>query len=929
MTFHRSLLLAGAGAIALAGPSFARAGEIVGTVSDTSNTVALRAAQVRVVELNRVAAAERDGSFRFVDVPAGAYTVEARYVGAETVRKQIDVPASGDVAVAFALGSIKGGGNEILVMGQRANMASALSRKRENDGVSDVLSRDAVGQFPDQNVAEALRRVPGVNVLNDQGEGRFVSVRGLDPELNATSINGVRLPAPESDVRSVALDVISSDVIESIEIKKSLTPDMDADTIGASIEINTTSAFDRRKDYVSVKLEGSYNDYADQLSPKGSIDFATKLGSDFGISGGLSYYRRKFETDNVEADDWTVGDHGVYARDLQYRDYDVERERISANLGLDWRVSDSTHLYARGMFSQFDDQEYRRRLTFDLGDFEDGKEPSFDGDKATYSSATETFEVERDIKDRFERQQIRSFSAGGETRAGDWKATYSASWSKASERENGSIDPAQFTRKFKAKDDLDLTIDYGGRVPGYAVSGAGTDAFYDPSGYALKEIEYTRLSDSTDEEYAAKFDLGREIAFDTGTLTIQAGAKARWREKRYNREVEFWEDSDLTLADVLGKQTYRLADIDPVPNFSGMRKFLKSNFGDFELQEDASIYDSAISDYRADEDIKAAYLLGRWENSKLLVVGGVRYEHTDMQLYGNQVEEDGPVITPVQFKRSYDDWLPSLNIRYSPTDSLVLRAAGYRSLVRPKLSKMAPRFEINEDDEAVFGNPNLKPYKAWNLDLSAEYYFASNGALTGSFFYKDIKNFIVDTVVEGPGTFAGVDYEEAEIPINGASAKIWGIELGYSQAFTMLPSPFDGLLVQANYTYTNAKGKVANDGDINDLRRIGLPSTSKHTANIALGYEKGPISLRLAGTYRDKYLDDVGSVAVEDRYIADHFQLDLSAKYKVNRNIQLFYEWVNINNAKYRAYNTVGGQHNLLQYEEYNWTMKFGAKVTF
>lgn len=928
MTFYRSVLMAGAGAAALAIPAVSYAGEIAGHVSDASETAGLRAAQVRLVELDRVVAAGRDGSFRFADVPAGTYTLEARYVGAETVRKQVEVPATGAASVDFMLTGVRG--NEILVIGQRANLASALSRKREADGVSDVLSRDAVGQFPDQNVAESLRRVPGVNVLNDQGEGRFVSVRGLDPELNATSVNGVRLPAPEAEVRSVALDVISSDIIESIEIKKSLTPDMDADTIGASIEVNTTSAFDRKKDYFTAKIEGSYNELADALTPKGSFDFAARLGDNVGVSGGISYYRRKFETDNIEADDWSNEGTGNYARTLEYRDYDVERERISANLGLDFRVGDSTTLYARGMFSQFDDQEYRRRLTFDLGDFEDGKLPTITGSTASFSSETERVQVERDIKDRFERQQIRSFTLGGETDTGEWKARYSASWSKASERENGSIDPANFRRRFEAGDDLNVAFDYSKlRNPTYAVSGAGVGGFYDPSGYELNEIEYTKLSDSTDEEYAVKFDLGREFALDNGTLTIQAGGKGRWREKRYNREVEFWENDSLTLADVLGKSTYRLADIDPVPSFRGATRAFLDNKGDFELNAYDSVYDSAISDYRADEDVMAGYLLGRWENSKLMVIGGVRYERTDMKLWGNSVLEDGPVITPVRFDRTYDDWLPSLNIRYSPTDNLVLRAAGYRSLVRPKLSKLAPRFEINEDDEAVFGNPDLKPYKAWNFDLSAEYYFASNGALTGAFFYKDIRNFIVDTAVDGPGTFAGIDFEEAEIPINGDNARIWGLELSYSQAFTMLPSPLDGLLLQANYTYTDARGKVANDGDINDLRRIALPSTSKHTANITLGYEKGPISVRLAGTYRDKYLDELGGVAEEDRFVDDHFQLDLSAKYKVTNNIQLFYEWVNINNAKYVAYNKFGGRQNLLQFEEYNWTMKFGAKVNF
>ena len=139
----------------------------------------------------------------------------------------------------------------------------------------------------------------------------------------------------------------------------------------------------------------------------------------------------------------------------------------------------------------------------------------------------------------------------------------------------------------------------------------------------------------------------------------------------------------------------------------------------------------------------------------------------------------------------------------------------------------------------------------------------------------------------------------------------------------------DGLIAQANYTYTDATGRVPIDGDPDDLREIMLPTTSKHTANIALGYEKGPVSLRLAGTYRDKYLDELGDEAAEDRLVDDHFQLDLSAKYRVNDTVQVFYEWVNINNAKYFAYNRLGGSRNLYQYEEYNWTMKAGVRVNF
>jgi len=922
-------------------PAIAHAGGLSGQVVDASETRALKAAQVTITELGRTTTTNSKGNYIFADIPAGDYTVEVRYIGAETLTKTISIAEKGTVTANFSVAAV--GGGDILVIGQAANQASSLSRQKAADGVSSVLTRDAIGQFPDQNVAESLRRLPGLNVLNDQGEGRFVSIRGLDPELNNSSLNGVRIPAPESDVRSVALDVLSSDIIESIEVKKTLTPDMDADTIGASIEINTTSAFDRKKDLYSFKAEGSYNDYSGDVSPKGSFDFSKRLTDDFGIAGGISYYKRKFETDNIEAEGWDTNGDGVdYAEEVQYRDYDVERERISAALSFDYRASDTTTLYARGNFSQFDDQEYRRRTTFKF----DEEASDGDANSALFNDSDGEIEIERDIKDRFERQRIRSVVLGGETDTGEWKASYSASWAKSSEYENGSVDPAKFDRKFEG-DGVSILFDYSdARIPTFSVPNGLADVT-DAAGYELDDVEFTALSDAQDEEYALKADLGREFAMDNGTFTVQGGAKMRWREKTFDKNVEFYEHDSLTLADVLGEQTYRLTDISPVASHSGASDFFRTNRADFDLQPIASQFDSAVEDYRVDEDIFAAYLLGRWESATLRVIGGVRYEHTKNNIVANTVtlaEEgatvDGVVltddmvfITPNSVTKKYDHWLPSLNIRFEPQPNLVLRAAGYRSLVRPKLSKLPPKFTVeqNDDDEreGEFGNPDLKPYEAWNFDATAEYYFSGNGAITAGFFYKDVKNFIVDTVNDDGGVYNGIAFTEAEIPINGDRAEIYGVELSYSQVYSFLPAPFDGLLTQLNYTYTDATGTVPNDGDVTDPREIMLPSSSKHTFNAVLGYEKGPIDLRIAGTYRSKYLDELGGEAEEDRYIDNHFQIDISAKYKVSKNVRLFAEWINVNNAKFFAYQNFNSNKRLLQYEEYGPTVKFGAKVTF
>jgi len=940
-------------------PAFA--GDVAGTVVDETDTVTLQSATVEIKELGRKVVTGRDGSYRITDLPAGTYVVTASYVGAPAERITVQVPSEGTVTANFALGGENA--MQILVVGQGANQSSALSRKYASDVVSDVLTRDAIGQFPDQNVAESLRRLPGINVLNDHGEGRFVSVRGLAPGLNSSSINGVRVPAPEGDVREVALDVISSDIIESIEVKKSLTPDMDADTIGASIEINTVSAFDRKAAYASARLEGSYNRYADVVTPKIGLGFASRLGENVGISGGISYYKRKYEVDTIEPDGWDEDDGLIYADELQYRDYDVTRERFSASLGLDFRASDTTELYVRGLFSRFDDHEYRRRTTFDLGD----ADITGSGTMVSYSDASDTITVERDIKDRFERQETISLSWGGVTETDDWKISYMGSYARSSETEDDNVDPAQFEREFEGEG-LVVDVDYSDmKTPRYTTSGVAD--FADPSTYELKDVEFVDSGKAKDEEYAAKFDIARTFPTNNGVFTAQAGFKGRWRQKSFDAEVEYYEwdgDTDYTLADVLGEQTFRRGDVSPVASFNGATDHFFSNFDMYELQPIDTAFDSAVSDYAIDEDVYAAYGLLRFDSDVLTVIGGVRWERTNLDYSGNEVllvEEDGTlpggaiatddtvIVTPVQGGRHYDYFLPSLNVRYQPTDDLVLRVAGYRSLVRPSFGQLAPIFEIevNDDDEieGTFGNPELDPYKAWNADLSVEYYFSGNGALTAALFYKSISDYIVDVSYEAEDlndndmidpaerlVYRGIAFDEAVIPLNGDKAEIWGVELGFSQQWTMLPAPLDGLLTQLNYTYTDAKGDVPDDGvgtlgAVGAVRSISLPATSRHTVNAVLGYEKGPISLRLAGTYRDKFLDELGGSVEEDRMVDDHLQLDFSAKYRASKNVQVFYEWVNITEEDFLAYNRVGGRQNALESEFSSWTMKGGVRVTF
>ncbi|MFN6982050.1 MAG: TonB-dependent receptor [Brevundimonas sp.] len=932
----RLQLLAGASLASLASLAFAGAAladTVTGRVTDSAGIRVLQGAEVRLVELNRRTEVGADGKYRFNDVAPGAYTLRVEYVGAAPSEQTVTV-AGGELVVNIGLSSSQSsGGNElepVIVVGQRANLSSALSRQRAAEGIESVLTRDAIGQFPDQNVAEAMRRLPGVNILNDQGEGRFIALRGLDPNLNSASINGARVPAPESDVRSVALDVIPSELIESIEIKKSLTPDMDADTLGGSIEIKTANAFDRGRPFAAVSVEGSYNDATESWSPKYALDFSrTFFGDRLGVAGGLSYYKRKFATDNIEMDGWGETDDGVvYADTVEYRDYDVTRERQGATLSLDYRLSNDTTLFLRALRSDFADQEYRARTTFEF----DEEPSSASGDTVTFLSDDGEIKVSRDLKDRYETQDITSLVAGGKTFAGDWTFKYEMSWSKAREKEAGSVDPAAFERKFEDAGEMALTFDYSDyKHPVLTVPTTFQALLNDPSEYEFDKAEITSLSLAEDEEFGARFDAKREFAIPSGgAFELQFGGKVRQREKSYDGELDVLKAiDDFTMEDFVGQQTYGLASMGPVVSHD-ISDYVRNNLDLFERDDIDSDFESAAGDYSVDEDVYAAYLLGRYDNGPLQVVGGVRVERTENESNGNIVQltedEDEVIVTPVSFTKEYTHWLPSVNAKYEVASDLLLRGAVYRSLMRPNMKDIAPRFLINEDNEGEFGNPELEPYEAWNYDASVEWYFAPNAVVSGGLFYKSISNFIVVANFEGDDprlNYSGsVELEEAEMAINGDDATVFGFEFNYQQALTFLPGLFDGVLVGFNYTYTDTEADV-------DGRTISLPASAENTFNATLGYEKGPLSMRLAASYRDGYLDELGGSAEEDRLVKDHIQFDVSGKYRINKNLQIFAEAVNLGDEPYVAYQSGPGSDRLLQYEEYSWTVKTGLRYTF
>ena len=895
----------------------------------------LEGALVRLPELNLEAVTSADGSYAIGSVPAGSHEVTVSYIGYPLRSVRVDVRDGETTRQEFAFSELV---EEVVVYGdQTASTASALNQQRAADGIISVVSATDIGQFPDQNVSEALQRVSGVFLERDQGEGRFVGIRGIDPNLIVTTINGVNVPAPENDKRSVALDVIPSELLSALEVSKSLTPDMDADGIGGAVNIKSASAFDSPGRNITVSAQASFNHLQDESSPRASVIFSDTFDfgehpDSLGVAAAVSWFDRNFGSENIETDGGWFDDlertddvEFKGAEEIEQRDYVVNRERLGLAANFDYRPGGNGSWYLRTLFSSFSDQEYRTRneFKFDDGDADEGGEGF-----ATWSDAR----LDKELKDRYEAQEILSISAGGRQEFDPWTLKYRVGYSKADESEPDRRD-TQFTIE-------GIRIGYSnhGERPGLFAD----PATLDPDGYELSEI-VIEDNQTEDTERSFKVDLKRD--FDTENLNgyVEVGAKLRRREKTNDIGIRVFDGfpGDPTLADfALDGIDYGQGAFGLGVSEDAIDRFIAGNLGAFELDDDDTLAASTGGDYRMDENVDAVYVKNRLDFDKARIVYGLRYERTAFDATGlrviyDDVDADGdPVPTPVSFSENYASVLPSVNLRYAVNDNLLLRAAFYQTVARPKFGDLAPggEVEFEEDDgenvlKAEIGNPGLDPLQARNFDLSVEYYRQDVGLLSASFYYKTLKDFVVlaDTakITDFTQFVGGNRVDDAEViqPVNGDDANVLGVELAWVQHLSSLPGLFSNLLVSANATFTDGEATVPFRDE-----KIAMPRQADRVLNFALGYETERFSSRLAFSHKSERLLGLEELddAAFDVFQDAHTQIDLGMKYYVNGQWELTVDANNLTDEPYYAY--FGDRRYNAQYEIYGRTIALGVR---
>ena len=921
---------------------------ISGTVTDASGEAPLQGAIVSVDGLNRTASTDRSGEYRLTNVPAGDYTVTVSYVGADTVTRDVTVPEAG-TTLDFTVGSDVRYLDNVLVVGSRAAQAGAINQQRASDAIVSVVDSDGLGNFPDTTVADSLQRVPGLSIVNDQGEGRYVSIRGINTDLIAASINGVRTPSPE-DRRGVLLDGVPSDLLDGIEVQKSLTPDVDADSLGGIINLKTISAFDRDGQFVRAKLEGQYNEITEELSPKATLTYSNVFNDTLGVAVSLNYQDLRIEAHNNEVGEWGEDDTtGLFTwnDDYEHRYYDLTRERIGLVANFDWKASESTDLYLRTLLNEYRDDEVRNKFEFrSIDDFEDD-------DVVTATSTTFPLEeIDAEVRLREEVRQIQTIALGGNTELDTWTFDYEVSYAYAEEDDSNNHDVTFRSDNLQDIVSEDITFDYSTpETPRLIASDAFLAEVYNPSNYFLDAFE-REFTTNEDTETSLKFDAAKDTLFGDTPITWKAGFKLRDREKVRDVNLTFEEDGDINLANFVGGDFvsgWRLANPQPLWPDPNLTAGLRGSFTADQFVEDDSVIDSTIEDYKIEEQILAGYFMGTADFGATTVVAGVRVEQTDVDMTGQFFDEsdtsqfDFGTFAVRNVSDDYTNVLPSLNIKHEFNDKLIGRAAYYASIVRPGFGEMAPFAILNDDrDEVELGNPNLDPLEANNFDLSIEYYPTDLSVLSFGVFYKDIENaifgvefgaddvpasvdlsFLPSTLLDRDG--ANDEIEDVITFINVPSSEITGIEFNYVQDLADLNEALEGFLVSANLTLSDSESTLPNG------RKVDFLNQSDTVWNLALGYDKGPWDLRVSANFRGKSLDELFDTdpgdEVLDRTIDDRTLIEASAKYKINDNFQIYVEGKNLTDEP--EYYYFGDSSRLMQYDEFGSSYIFGVRWTY
>ena len=912
-------------------------GTVAGRVSNAGTETYLEGAVVTLEPGNLTTLTSPTGEFVFPQVPAGLYSLSAAYTGLDPKSVRVSVVANRRADHELALTSTIYQLDKFVVAGEREGNAAAVTAQRNADNVKTVMASDAFGNVADLNIGTFIMRMPGVTKFEEEGDVTTVMVRGMNADLSMVTLDGEQgaSASPLGGMkRGFEVDKISADFIESIEVVKSLTPDMDAGAVGGIVNLRSKSALTRKGRHSTFQLGEAYNVWRHTLRPYLSLSYSDVLGADqkLGVILTWSYNQTNKPRDNSNFayEATTDTSRPVWFNNNPWGEDWTNHVRMGMSARFDYKFSPSTTLYTSLMYSQYHVSLDRRR-----GGISNPTAANLVQVTPTITEArNQTFTYTQNLIER--RVLTESVMLGGETRLLGGKLDFQATWTPSDGRQHSFNTPRTVTGA-QLRQDRSLTHNY------VVLTQTGGPDIFDPRNTLLNSVQLPE-EHLQDRVIGGQINLTRNLE-TTWPLILKTGVRYRSTRKTNDETAANYAyvgpngvagpvgvNNDDNLQRFFDPNYHHKAFLFPtdrMPFFNGalIKQAMAETPNYFTNNLATSLQNSIVNDVKLEEEISAGYLMGTLRTGRLTTVGGVRFEETHATGHGfkneltpaeaaRRLAFTGPLTpeeitrrtmaqygNPIESEARYHQFFPSLNFKYSFTRNFLLRAAFAKSIGRPALGSIVPNMSVNVDAETLTANnPNLKPQRSRNLDLSAEYYFQSTGVASVGVFRKDLHDFIFRSgspIVLQPGNPYGEQYVGYDLTtsVNGGTAWVRGLEFSYQQQFSdfRLPllRPF-GLF--ANFTWLQTQGNYTDPNGVSTGSVV--PGFTPRSGNIGLSWIAYGWTVRVKAKYESDRLRVYNANPAQRTYTNDNFPVDLNVAYNINRRFSAFVDVINVFDAR-------------------------------
>ncbi|MBU3005571.1 TonB-dependent receptor [Paraglaciecola arctica] len=813
----------------------------------------------------------------------------------------------------------------IQVKGIRSSLENAAARKRDSAQFIDAIVAEDIGKLPDNNVAESLQRVSGVQIRRTAGEGSSVSIRGI--RENRVEINGRTLVSPygrgidnssggggNQDV----LRFLPAEVISALEVSKQLSANQIDGSLGGTINVETRRPLANPGFHASIGVDALYDDLGEDTTGKASFMVSNTFADDSfgvqlsGITGSRNTTEDKFWNFGrwVPIADTDPNGDGIPAfrmGDLRYQTAQDERDDMALNLLAEYAVSDASKVYFEVFYTDSDNQNSRDWLSVPTSGNLDAYNGTavFSANDSLVAGTLNSVVQGNAVHAKFQSESIQ-YALGGEFWLSDnLGMNAEVSYSKAELTEDQQFMRAQTTDTYEASFDF--------RDGDFASLSLPSDVnFQDPSLYVYT-VGFDRIWFFKSEETAAKIDFDYRLDHDFFE-SVEFGA--RWSDVTSSRDflnnvpgpgINAADSSVASLALPVNRGGI-LGDADGisfpsqflVPDTSGGRGFC-----DLYVPGCEGPQRSPAGFYEVDDTIMSAYVKVNFfaEIGDMPLSGnfGLRYSDTETTVNNTATlsTDDGSQLIPQSIESNYSDVLPNVVAKLEVSDGLFVRFGYSEVVARPNTRDLAIALEVDDKEQsASAGNPNLEPFRANQIDFSLEWYGEDQQSASVGVFFKDVDSFII-TASESeilPGF--GSEPFLVQRQFNGEGGDVQGIELSYQQPFTFLPEPFDGFGMLVNYSYTDSSTPLVNS---RTGKELPLPGLSENNVNIVTYFENDKISARLAYNWRDEFVDSIGSGAAA-AFIDAFASFDASFRYNITEDLSVDLEAVNLFNSAEERY---------------------------